>query len=254
MGNADIKRSFSAASGASSLSKQLVLPEQTKAPSRQQSGNCTENVAAVPMSREGQSCPCRAAVTTAAWGCCRRQEKMLTLFGGMPLTSQQRRKRWIYSGEHLWHHNRHRSRSFLCKFEAHPGFSAGVFYTHKKQDLEQLNLMTQQFYKWLGCVEQESGVLTRPHEQSKPQPLGHAVYSKNKFLTAFFWSTRVVTGLKQKAIQAFPLTCKNAIIHSKKCISLMSSTSPFPIKWQIIVRNENNIKFLMKTSTKHVKM
>lgn len=173
MGNAD-KRSFSAGSGASSLSKQLRLTEQTKAPSHQQSGNCTKNVAAVSMSGEGQDCPCPAAVTTA-WGCCRTEEKILNLFCGTPLTSQQ--------AQEQEHHTS--SRSFLFKFEAHPRISAGVSTLTEKQGLE-LNLMTQQFYKCLGCVEEEPEVLKRPHEQSKPQPLGNAVYSKHKFLPSFF--------------------------------------------------------------------
>lgn len=125
------------------------------------------------MSKEGQSCPCGAAVTTAG-GCCRTEEKTLNLFCGTPLTSQR--------AQEQEHHST--SRSFLFRFEAHPSISAGVSTLTEKQGLE-LSLMTQQFYKCLGCVE-ESGVLTRPHEQSKPQPLGNVVYSKNKFLTTFF--------------------------------------------------------------------
>lgn len=172
MGNAD-KRSFSAGSRASSLSKQLRLTEQTKAPSRQQSGNCTRNVAAVSMSSKGQNCPYPAAVTIAR-GCCRTEEKILNLFCGTPLASQQLQEQE--------HHTS--SRSFLFKFEAHPS-SAGISTLIENQDLE-LNLMTHPFYKCLGCVEEESGVLTRPHEQSNPQPLGNAVYFKNKILTSFF--------------------------------------------------------------------
>lgn len=145
MGNAD-KRSFSAGSGASSLSKQLRLTEQTKAPSRQQSGNCTKNVAAASMSGEGQDCPCLTAVTTA-WGCCRTEEKTLNLFSGTPLTSQQ--------AQEQEHHTS--SRSFLFKFKAHPSISAGFSTLSEKQGLE-LNLMSLQCYKCLGCVEEESGV------------------------------------------------------------------------------------------------
>lgn len=199
MGNAD-KRSFSAGSRASSLSKQLRLTEQTKAPPHQQSGNCMKNVAAVSMSSKGQNCPYPAAVTTAR-GCCRTEEKIHNLFCGTPLTSQQLQEQE--------HHTS--SRSFLFKFEAHPS-NAGISMLIKNQGLE-LNLTTQQFYKCLGCMEEESGVLTRPHEQSKLQPLGNAVYFKNKFLTSLFlnyWSNHWT---KAKATKAFPLTCRNAIIH-----------------------------------------
>lgn len=101
---------------------------------------------------------------------------MLNLFCGTPLTAQQ-----VQEQEH---HTS--SRSFLLKFEAHSSISAGVSTLTGKQGLE-LSLMTQQFYKCLGCVEEESGVLTRPHEQSKPQPLGNAVNSKKKFLTSFYF-------------------------------------------------------------------
>lgn len=72
-GNAD-KRSFSAGSGASSLSKQLQLTEQTKAPSRQLSGNSTKNVATVAVPSEGQNRPCLAAGATAR-GCCRTEQE-----------------------------------------------------------------------------------------------------------------------------------------------------------------------------------
>lgn len=173
MGNAD-QRSFSAGSGASALSTQLRLTEQTKAPPRQQSGNCTKNVAAASMSGEGQDCPCPTAVATA-WGCCRAEEKTLNLSSGTPSTP--------LSCVIQEHHTS--SRSFLFQFKAHPSISAAFSTLTENQGLE-LSLMSQQFYKCLRCVEEESEVLTTPHEQSKPQPLGNAVYSKNKFLTYFF--------------------------------------------------------------------